>query len=98
MSTLTFDTHKFIKRLELAGMPAVQAEAVAEAQREAFAQALETSLATKWDLQLLEKALHSETERLDRRLIEHAGRLNLLQWMIGFNLAFTMAVLWKVFS
>ena len=26
------------------------------------------------------------------------GRLNLLQWMIGFNLAFTMSLLWKVFS
>jgi len=31
------------------------------------------------------------TEKLD-------GRLNLVQWMVGFNLAFTMAVLWKVFS
>jgi len=26
------------------------------------------------------------------------ARLNLVQWMVGFNLAFTMAVLWKVFS
>lgn len=26
------------------------------------------------------------------------ARLNLLQWMLGFNLAFTMAVLWKVLS
>ncbi|MEY4211591.1 MAG: hypothetical protein RLZ92_1972 [Pseudomonadota bacterium] len=26
------------------------------------------------------------------------GRFSLLQWMIGFNLAFTMAMLWKVFS
>jgi hypothetical protein len=26
-----------------------------------------------------------------------AGQL-LLRWMVGFNLAFTMAVLWKVFS
>ena len=26
-----------------------------------------------------------------------AGQM-LLKWMIGFNLAFTMAVLWKVFS
>jgi len=26
------------------------------------------------------------------------ARLNLMQWMVGFNLAFTMAVLWKVFS
>lgn len=26
------------------------------------------------------------------------GKNNLLQWMIAFNLAFTMAILWKVFS
>jgi len=26
------------------------------------------------------------------------GRINLIQWMIAFNLAFTMAMLWKVFS
>lgn len=26
------------------------------------------------------------------------GQFSLLQWMIGFNLAFTMAMLWKVFS
>ena len=26
------------------------------------------------------------------------GKFSLLQWMIGFNLAFTMAMPWKVFS
>jgi hypothetical protein len=26
------------------------------------------------------------------------GRFNLLQWMVGFNLALTLAVLWKVVS
>jgi len=26
------------------------------------------------------------------------ARLNRVRWMISFNLAFTMAVLWKVFS
>ena len=35
---------------------------------------------------------------IERKLIEHDGRFTLLQWMIGFNLAFTMAILWKVFS
>ena len=30
-------------------------------------------------------------QRLERDLM-------LLKWMIGFNLAFTMAVVWKVFS
>lgn len=35
---------------------------------------------------------------IERKLIEHDGRFTLLQGMIGFNLAFTMAILWKVFS
>lgn len=35
---------------------------------------------------------------IERKLVEHDGRFTLLQWMAGFNLAFTMAILWKVFS
>jgi hypothetical protein len=46
----------------------------------------------------IKKLVHTDIERIDRKLIEHDGKLALLQWMIGFNLAFTMAVLWKVFS
>ena len=40
----------------------------------------ETQLATKGDVQRVEK------------------ELLLLKWMIGFNLAFTLAVVWKVFT
>ncbi len=58
----------------------------------------DASLATQGDLRSLEKLVHTDIERIDRKLIEHDGKLALLQWMIGFNLAFTMAVLWKVFS
>lgn len=87
MSTITFDTLKFADRLEKAGATRELAAAMAEAQREAFAEALDSTLAKRTDI-----------ERVERKLIEHDGRLNLLQWMIGFNLAFTMAVLWKVFS
>lgn len=87
MSTITFDTLKFADRLEKAGATRELAAAMAEAQREAFAEALDSTLAKRTDI-----------DRIERKLIEHDGRLNLLQWMIGFNLAFTMAVLWKVFS
>lgn len=87
MSTITFDTHKFIKQLEASGVPPMQAEAFVNAQRDILSEALNTSLAT-----------HADVERIERKLIEHDGRFALLQWMIGFNLAFTMAVLWKMFS
>jgi hypothetical protein len=29
---------------------------------------------------------------------ETRGEFNLVRWMIGFNLAMTVAILWKVFS
>ena len=36
-------------------------------------------------------ATKGDTERLERELL-------LPKWMIGFNLAFTMAIVWKVYS
>ena len=36
--------------------------------------------------------------RIDERFAIMDGRFVLLQWMIGFNLAMTLAILWKVFS
>ena len=50
MSTITFDTHKFVKELESGGMPSAQAEAIVRAQQEILAQALDTTLATKSDI------------------------------------------------
>lgn len=76
MSVTTFDTLKFAQRLEQAGPGREQAVAFAEAQKEA----LETQLATKGDVQ-----------RMERDLL-------LLRWMIGFNLAFTLALVWRVFA
>ncbi len=49
MSSITFDPHKFIKRLTAAGMPIEQAEILAEEQ----AQLIDERLATKQDLQTL---------------------------------------------
>ena len=36
--------------------------------------------------------------KVDERFAIMDGRLVLLQWMLGFNLAMTLAILWKVFS
>jgi hypothetical protein len=36
--------------------------------------------------------------RVEGELIAIRGEQNLLRWMIGFNLAMTIAILWKVFS
>jgi hypothetical protein len=51
MSTITFDTLKFAKKLEKAGMTQETAEAIAEAQSEAFEEMTKTKeIATKSDL------------------------------------------------
>ncbi|MCX8087142.1 MAG: CCDC90 family protein [Rhodocyclaceae bacterium] len=42
MSTITFDTLKFVKTLEKAGVPSAQAEAMAEAFRDATGEELVT--------------------------------------------------------
>ena len=34
----------------------------------------------------------------DKDIAEIKASLMLVKWMVGFNLAFTLAVLWKVFS
>ena len=40
---------------------------------------------------LSEENLATDIVRLEKKLAVH-------RWMLGFNLAFTMAILWKVFS
>lgn len=54
MSTITFDTLKFAERLEKAGLTREQAAAIAEAQKDAFSEALDSTLATKRDIDRLE--------------------------------------------
>ncbi|WP_041742275.1 hypothetical protein [Collimonas fungivorans] len=54
MSAVTFDTLKFVKTLEAAGLPAPQAEAISNAVKEAHESA---EVATKADLRELELSL-----------------------------------------
>jgi uncharacterized protein (DUF2336 family) len=54
MATITFDTLLFVKKLKEAGFTDKQAEAMAEAHKEAISQSLDTTLATKLDIAKLE--------------------------------------------
>lgn len=53
MSTITFDTLKFADKLEKAGLTREQAAAIAEAQKDALGEALDSTLATKMDIAIL---------------------------------------------
>jgi hypothetical protein len=90
MATITFDTLKFVERLEKAGVPREQAAAFSEAQKEAFAEALDTSLATKHDIE----ALRADISKLDARI---SGELILVKWMLGVVIAIAIANFAKQF-
>lgn len=85
MSLVTFDTLEFVELLEKNGFSEQQAKTLAELQKKTFNEALETQIATKKDINELEK-----------RMIGFERRMTLLHWMLAFNLAFTMAVLYKL--
>lgn len=57
MSTITFDTLKFVEKLKASGVPEAQAKAEAEALVSAFSEAMDSQLATKNDINRIEKEL-----------------------------------------
>lgn len=86
MTTTTFDTLRFAERLEKAGMPREQAAALAEAQKEALSEALETTLATKTDITGVERRLDGLDAKIDK-----------LSWMLGILIALAIANFAKQF-
>lgn len=75
MSTITFDTLKFVKKLESAGLPVPQAEAIAEAFKDASGEA---EMATKQDVKELDMALRSHIAEM---------KYDLIKWIVGLSLA-----------
>lgn len=86
MTTITFDTHKFVKDLRDAGIPENQAEAFVRAQQEILSQALDTALATKADI----SEIKLELTRMD-------AKVDKLSWMMGILIALAVANFAKQF-
>jgi len=82
MATISFDTLKFAEKLEQAGISREHAAAMAEAQRDAFSEALETQLATKNDI-----------AELKANMAEIGTELKLTKWMVGLSIATSIGVL-----
>ncbi len=57
MASVTFDTLKFVEKLEKAGVPRDQAAAIAEAQKDAFSEVMDSQLVSKSDLMEMENRL-----------------------------------------
>jgi len=97
MATVTFDTLKFVERLKAAGVAEGQAKAMAEAQKEIFAEALDFSLTTKADILGLRQELKADIERLDRKLVEHDGEFKLIKFMLSLIVGGVVALILKSF-
>ena len=97
MSTITFDTLRYAKQLEASGIPAAQAEAFVNAQREILSEALDATLATKSDIRdvrvdiaRLEAATKADIAKIDKELA-------VLKWMVGMVIAGVAAQIVKTF-
>ena len=89
MSTTTFDTFKFVERLEKAGLPRDQAAAIAEAQKESLSEALDTTLATKADIVRLENRIDGmgkDMQSMELRLVIKLGAFFIVA--VGILIAF----------
>ena len=88
-----FDTLKFARRLEEAGVPQEQAEAQAEIMAEAFLLNMD-ALVTKdyLDARFAEQGARMETRfaAMDTRFAEVDGKLRLLMWMLAAVMASTV--------
>lgn len=81
MSTLMYDTHKFVIKMTQAGMPQSQAEVLAEAHVEL----METTLATKQDLKDLKAEM---TSKIDQAIIKIVGIITAVMVALTALMAF----------
>jgi len=87
MSTITFDTFKFVDRLEKAGLSREQAAAIVEAQREAFSEALDASVASKADV----RDVRDDVAKLDKEVALVKADVGLVKWMTSALIALVIA-------
>ncbi len=85
MTSLTFDTYAFIRKLKESGIPEDQARAQVEALSTAFEQFQEeshyTDLATKHDIRELELKIELVRAELKRDMAE--TKAELIRWIVG---------------
>jgi len=90
MTTVTFDTLAYSKRLREAGFTEAQAEAHTQAQKQVLSEVLDTTLATKADIGRLETLVKDDINRLEKQIA-------VLKWMMGVMLAGVVSLVLKAF-
>lgn len=98
MTTITFDTHAFIKKLTESGLTEQQAEAITELQKETVKSTLEQArheyeldnLATKRDLRELELRLEARIKDTELKIVE--SKAELVRWVVGVGILQTALI------
>jgi len=78
LSTISFDTLAYAKKLMAAGVPAKQAEV----QAETFAEIIDERIATKRDFKEMETLLSMDIKELESRITA-----NIIKWVAGMLVA-----------
>ncbi len=88
-----FDTLTAARELEAAGVDRKQAEAIA-----GIVLSAQGELATKSDLLVTRSELRAEMSEMNTRINAMGTRINALQWVLGVNLAISLATLGTVLA
>ena len=70
---------------------------IAELRQATKTDIAELRQATQADIAELREATQANINLLQRGHDHLQGQINLIRWMLTFNLAFTMAIMWKLF-
>ena len=100
MSSVTFDTLKFVERLEKAGASRELASALVEVQKESLSEIMDSTLATKSDIRTVRDDLVKMDRRmdgLDTKFSLVDAKFDKLSWMIGILIALAVANFAKQF-
>jgi hypothetical protein len=94
MTTVTFDTHEFIKRLEAKGFQTEQAEGVTDALKEALTVA---EIATKHDIKEIKGEICELRLEFKAEIASVRAEVAPIKWMAGATIAGVIALIVKAF-
>lgn len=97
MATITFDTLKFVEKLEKAGLPREQAAAIAEAQKDAFSESLDNMIASRQDMTNLGKQIDKIESTLPLELADIRKEQAVQRWMLTVTVGGIVALIIKAF-
>lgn len=97
MASITFDTLKFVERLERSGISREQASAIAEAQKDSFSEVLDSTLSTKGDINSLRLEISAMKGDIKTEITGLKGEMTSIKWMMGVLVGLAIANFAKQF-